>query len=172
MTHLGIGMVEITTGTGKIWTVLGSCVAIVFFNPRTKTGAICHAQLPERNPHSNKCSDSCTNPCFDDQPEDNEYKYVSCCFNYMLKTFNGKGIRNNEILCGIYGGSSIFGHYSENGTIGSNNTDIARKLIKKHKIKLFNDQTEGNQGRKIIFDAQTGEVEVRLLAKINETLKT
>jgi chemotaxis protein CheD len=38
--------------------------------------------------------------------------------------------------------------------------EVAKKILSKYGIPIFEEDTGGNRGRKIIFDAETGDVRV------------
>ncbi len=57
-----------------IWTILGSCVAVVFYNKRLKISAICHAQLPGEKLQGEQCSDNCPIRCMAQLPDTNKLK--------------------------------------------------------------------------------------------------
>ncbi len=95
----------------EVWTVLGSCLAIIFYNPRLQIGAIAHAQLAEQcidnGNCSQQCSDFCPGPCYQQILDLNPYKYVSCSIRLMLEAFVQRGIFAHEIDIKLFGGASV-----------------------------------------------------------------
>ncbi len=108
---LKIGEVYIAKAPEIIWTVLGSCVAVVLYNQRLKIGAICHAQLPAQKHKGFKCSDACPVKCLTHVPESKEFKYVTCSIRYLLKKLSELGISKSDTIVKLFGGANVV--YSE-----------------------------------------------------------
>jgi len=160
--YLGMGEVIITADPMIIWTILGSCVSITLFNKRLGLAAICYAQLPEKE-HSNgmRCSDTCPKPCFRNDKGEST-KFLSCAFNLMLEKFKSNGVINNEMSAGIYGGASMFKYiyvYREK-SIGDQNVELAYRLCNRNKIRVVDDDTGGEVGRRLKFNTLNGKIEM------------
>ena len=52
-----------------VWTLLGSCLAIIFHNKPCQFGAIAHAQLAQDSRMDHQCHAHCPHPCFSDTGE-------------------------------------------------------------------------------------------------------
>jgi chemotaxis protein CheD len=144
----------------NIWTVLGSCVSVILFNPRKKISAVCHAQLSE-NSYGGRCRDVCPHPC-KITPLENDFKYVSCSVNYMVEEFSKFGIRNNEIEAAIYGGASMMKKsVSPFYKIGEENVKTAHKMIDQYKLKLMRKDTGGFSGRTLRHYSDSGLTEIK-----------
>jgi len=157
---LNIGEVIVAKSPKTVWTVLGSCVSVVLYSKEYKTGAICHAQLPEKLNIIERCTDYCPKPCYNEYDEDNALRFVSCAISFMLDKLNKTGIPFTSLNAGIYGGSNRFQFMIDNKTIGERNVEIARKLLKGKGIRITKEDVGGSQSRKIIFNLETGKVEV------------
>lgn len=149
----------------EVWTLLGSCLAIIFHNPRLRLGAIAHAQLPEKSSYeaacSQKCSDYCPDPCYHDTQNSNPYKYVSCSLKAMLDAFEQRDVLPGEIDVKLFGGSSILPLMHPVKSIGQQNIDMASKLIAQHQLRLASQHVGGVTGRTLYFYSDTGEVLVK-----------
>ena len=149
----------------EVWTLLGSCLAIIFYNPRLRLGAIAHAQLPEKGmyegPGSPKCSDYCPNPCYYETPDSNPYKYVSCSIRAMIDVFEQRGSLSHEIDVKLFGGASILPLMHPVKSIGQQNIEIAYKLIERRQLRLVSQQVGGTSGRTLYLYSDTGEVLVK-----------
>jgi len=163
MDYLDIGRVIVFTQNTPIWTILGSCVGVVLYSPRTQKGAFCHAQLPEKEYKSKLCSDSCVHPCFKDLPENNEFKYVTCSIEYMFHQLSKMGIKNTEIKVLIFGGSDLFKFTFNEISVGTRNLDTARKVLKNLNLQISQEDVGGHYGRKITFYPETGKAVVKIL---------
>lgn len=152
------GNVHIAKEPTVVWTVLGSCVAIVFYNERLKIGAICHAQLAEKNHRDGVCSDCCPEPCYASVRDSNCFKYVACSLRYMCEQFAALDIPKHEITVKLFGGSNMFHYFSILKPIGDENIEVARKMIQQYGLQLAGENVGGTTGRTLYFYSDTGEV--------------
>ena len=158
---LKIGEVHISKEPEMVWTILGSCVAVVFHNKRLKTGGICHARLPEENSRGPKCSDACPIKCLKEVPDSNQFIYVTCSIRYLLKRFLQLGIKQNEIDVKIFGGAAVLPYSEKLKPIGEQNIEAALRMIEELSLNLVSQNTGGKRGRTLYFNTETGIVFVR-----------
>ena len=158
--YLNIGEVKLINQEETIWTVLGSCISIIFHSQKHNVGIICHAQLPEKRNYHSVCSDTCPKPCFRSYNTDNDLRYVSCAFRYMFETLRSKGISPDDITTHVYGGASIFQLKisTKSQSIGEQNADVALKMLRNEGIRINHKDIGGNKGRRLIFYGETGKV--------------
>jgi chemotaxis protein CheD len=163
--YLHPGEVCIADNPTEVWTLLGSCLAIIFYHPHRQLGAIAHAQLPEKSLYegscSQKCSDYCPKPCYHDTQNANPYKYVSCSLKGMLDAFEQRGVFPGEIDVKLFGGSSILPLMHPVKSVGQQNIEMASKLIEQYHLHLVSQQVGGITGRTLYFYSDTGEVLVK-----------
>lgn len=149
----------------EVWTLLGSCLAIIFHHPARQIGAIAHAQLPDKSVYegtcSQKCSDYCPDPCYHDTQLSNPYKYVTCSLRALLDMFEQRDIAPEDIDVKLFGGSSILPLMHPVKSIGQQNIDMACKLIDQYHLRLVSQQVGGISGRTLYFYSDTGEVLVK-----------
>jgi chemotaxis protein CheD len=127
-------------------TVLGSCVAVTFFNARLRVAAICHAMLPQPK-HSGPVSE--------------RFKYLSEAVPYMAAQFRQLGLSPLEVDVKLFGGGNVIG--SKDGGhperwLGHVNVRSARELLAGEGFEIRAANVGGDRGRKILFDTTTGEV--------------
>ncbi len=154
-----------------VWTVLGSCLGIIFYNNRLKVGAIAHAQLPEQNLGSTPCSISCPVKCEQESPNPRIFKYVSCSFHNMIKKFYRLGFNRDEIDVKIFGGANVIQYNSNCDTVGQQNIEKALSLVKEYNLSLVKKDLGGNIGRTIYFCSDTGEVFLRRHENASHVIK-
>ena len=152
------GELVIVKNGETVWTVLGSCIAVIFYNKRLNISAVCHAQLPSKTFEAH-CSESCISPCGQDEMDD--FKYVSCSIKYMLTSFQKLGIRNNEIDVRLYGGSNMLGLGSEKPRIGEKNIAVAKQLIKENDLTISSEDIRGYSSRAITHYSDLGMTKVK-----------
>lgn len=128
-------------------TVLGSCIAVSFYCESNCCGAICHAMLP-----AGKTA---------------EYKYVDAAINYMLATLKQHGMETTNVVAKLFGGADMFDNRTANKSakfsVGRQNIEMARSLLRKHGIAIQKSDVGGNYGRKLIFFSETGRVFIKKL---------
>jgi len=156
--HLNIGEVYITQKPTVIWTILGSCISVVFYNKRLQTGGICHAQLPEKRRHFESCMKTCPVKCSEKVADSKRFKFVTCSVQYMLEQFNQYGIQNREIEVKLFGGANVFITNGTAKTVGSQNLEAAMNFIQKHDLNLVSKHIGGKTGITIYFHSHTGKV--------------
>ena len=167
-TFLQIGKLIIAKQPTKIWTVLGSCVAVIIYSKHKKIGAMCHAQLPVRDWHGEPCSANCPNACHVKVAADNDLRFVSCAVNYMVKKLNSMGIKNSELHTAIIGGSNAFNIFNDGKSVGQKNAEKAIQMLKDYRLRIIKIDTGGRRGRKVTFNSSTGEIKVVLHAENNK----
>jgi chemotaxis protein CheD len=152
------GELHIAKKPSLIWTVLGSCVSVIFFNKRLKIGAICHALQAEEGDNEFNCNDFCQQPCYNNVPDSNKFKYVTCAIKYMYETFTKLGICKNEIEVKLFGGANVLAVSGNSNTIGMQNLKIAHKMLKCFDLTISSKNIGGEIGRTLYFYSDTGKV--------------
>ena len=141
-------------------TVLGSCLAIVFYHRASGFSAICHAQLPENIRGTRKCSDSCPKPCYNEASGENPFKFVSCSIRYLVDYCARKGILLCEIDVKLFGGANILVS-SPIKTVGEMNIEVAEKMLSSYRLQIVSKHVGGDKGCTLYFYSDTGEVFLR-----------
>ncbi|GAK49377.1 probable chemoreceptor glutamine deamidase CheD 2 [Candidatus Moduliflexus flocculans] len=151
------GEIYIAETPAIIWTVLGSCLAIVFHHHASGCGAICHAQLSELGLGTSQCSEACPNPCFATVSGENPFKFVSCSIRYVVEYFAKKGIYPSDLDVKLFGGANIL-VASPLKTVGEMNIEVAERLLDDYQLRVVSKHIGGNNGRTLYFYSDTGEV--------------
>lgn len=144
--YLKPGELAVNEQPAEITTVLGSCVAVTFYSPRHLVGAICHAMLPRGG-------------------EGGGFRYVDGALRYMLADFEQRGIRRDEILVKVFGGSEMF--EGDGGTklssVGQRNLEEAAGILRTSGLRVTTGDVGGHRGRKLVFHPHTGVVFLKRL---------
>lgn len=156
--RLDPGEVFISTQPTQIHTVLGSCVSLILYHPRSKQGAISHGRKPTQEcDHSIHGWKICKNLG----------DYVDCSMEFMLSYFAQKGIQPPELVIKLFGGALMSActpgtttDYSVM-TMGKRNSDRAMELLQTKKLHLMTSDCGGQWTRQIIFNSHTGEVKLK-----------
>ncbi len=124
---------------------LGSCVAIVVYDPGLKTGGIVHVLLPRAPP---KC----------DVPE----KYADSGVKKLIKELLSHGTSKGRLVAKLVGGAQMFSNLNlAIANIGRENVMEARKTLHEQGVKIVAEELYGSRGRSAVFDSSTGKVTVR-----------
>lgn len=150
--NLNIGDMVLGKAPHTISTLLGSCVAITMYAPSHQIGAMCHSALPKcRSAH--RCNSGCGQAG----------KHVECAIRVMLNHFKKHHIAAEDIQVKLFGGANVLSQgrkKNDNWLIGAKNEKTARRSISRSGLTIKATDTGGTQGRKILFDINTGKVSV------------
>lgn len=114
-------------------TLLGSCVAIMFFDKVKKIKAMNHFLLPT------------TNNTNDDM------KYGLYSVEAMLNEMYKLGCSKNNMVAKISGGADIMQLNMSSLSIGHRNVEFAKDFCKSEGFKLISEHTRGEHGRLILL---------------------
>jgi chemotaxis protein CheD len=155
--NIKTGELAIDSGNTIIKTgSIGSCIVVAIYDNVSIVGGLAHSMLPMRKEgslnHSNIIDFDIGNASakYADEAVDN--------LIYGLKKIGGK-IENMSAK--LVGGASMFRKLSgDNNGIGHQNTESARNKLNKLGIRIDNEDTGGSSGKSVVFNIQTGLVEV------------
>ena len=132
-----------------ISTVLGSCISVTMFHPRTSVAAICHGMQPNGG-------------------NGDSFKYVDIAIRYMVRYFRRLEISRSEMQVKLFGGADMFNNVQpgvRNLTVGWQNVSVATCCLKEYGLVPTTTDVGGKRGRKLIFKTDTGVVFIK---KMNE----
>lgn len=145
---LGPGDFHFCDGPTRLRTVLGSCVAMTFWHPRIKTGAMSHCMLPARVRR--------------DGPLDG--RYIDEAFELFQQRVRQLGGREGEYQLKLFGGGEMFPG-QRHDLPGSNVARCNIGAARDHAARLQMQPTAVDLGgvghRNIFFDTWSGNVWVR-----------
>ncbi|MEA2049330.1 MAG: chemotaxis protein CheD [Campylobacterota bacterium] len=114
-------------------TLLGSCVAIMFYDKNLKIKGMNHFLLPAT----------------DNANEDMKYGLYSV--EAMLNEMYKLGCRKENMAAKISGGADIMNIGSSSKSIGHRNVEFARTFCQTEGFRILSDHTRGNEGRVILM---------------------
>ena len=114
-------------------TLLGSCVAIMFFDKQNKIKAMNHFLLPKTNSMNN------------------DMKYGLYSVEAMLNEMYKLGAKKHNIQAKIAGGASIFSTSNSMGSIGQRNVEFALDFCNSENFKIVSNHTRGIKSRVILL---------------------
>jgi chemotaxis receptor (MCP) glutamine deamidase CheD len=155
------GEIRIIENNDEIaWTVLGSCISVVFFTG-LNLSLINHAQMPSRSKFDKVCSDNCPHPCFNVLPDTHDFKYVNCSLEYMINVLKQKRINLQSIRTTLIGGSSVLNIDTAGKTIGEQNIEVAREILSKNRIAINRELIGQREGITFWFNPANNEIRYR-----------
>jgi chemotaxis protein CheD len=124
---------------------LGSCVAVIIYDPITKIGGIVHVLLPKAPPINS-----------------NEEKYADSGIRKLHSKLTEKGVVRDKLVAKLVGGAQMFSSLNiAIANIGKENIREARNTLRALGVKIVAEELEGSRGRSLNFDSSTGKVTVR-----------
>jgi chemotaxis protein CheD len=125
---------------------IGTCLGIFFYDLKAKNFALAHTLLPKYSEGKTKM-----NPKM-------PAKYTDIGIHKMIDLLLENGSKKSDIKCKIVGGGKIF---QDHFTIGKNNTESARTLLRDEHIPIVAEDVGGVNSRSILSYSKNGEIEVR-----------
>lgn len=131
----------------NVTTIVGSSVAICLWDPVQGVGGINHYLLP-------RCPD----------PESASGRFGDSAFELLLNQLIELGASQRSLLARIVGGACMISAFRERDThLGRQNVEMATALLHRAGIRVVQQETGGNRGRKIVFRTDQGATTIELL---------
>jgi chemotaxis protein CheD len=145
-TLVGIAELKVSKNPGKLVTIgLGSCIAVVLYDPIAKVGALIHAMLPRASR---------------DRAKFNKAKFVDTAIPLALEEMEKLGARRERITAKLIGGAKMF-PIDDKTFIGDKNAEMAENILRALGIRIMARDIGGAIGRTVEFDVSTGRVLVK-----------
>ena len=158
--HIFPGEYHIISSSEIISTLLGSCVAVVLYDPIKRVGGMNHFMLPEAvNPDTFYLSSA--------------GKYGMYAMELLINGLIKAGADKRSLRAKVFGGSSMFGEgLQAAGSIPESNTQLAFNFLKLEHIPVVSSDVGGVQARRLFFLLDTFKVYVKKIEKnIVKTMK-
>jgi len=132
----------------RIRTILGSCVAVTFWHPGLRIGAMCHYLLPARVPVQNEPAGG---------------KYAEDILPAIADRFRERNLPPDSFQVKMFGGSNMFPGLTlaESLNIGARNIHTGLAVLARCGFNITNFDLAGGSNRTVVFDLASGEVWVR-----------
>ena len=127
---------------------LGSCVAVVLHDSKTRLGGLAHIMLPYIR---------------EGKSRERPGKFADSSIEMMIKEMDRLGARPRDLQAKLYGGANMFPNIPGHGLtpIGDRNVEAVREVLGKHRIKIVEEDTGGIAGRTVVFDPEDGSVRIK-----------
>ena len=134
-------------GATRARTILGSCVAVTFWHPRYRAGAICHYMMPGRS----------------SLPGPVDGRYGDEVLRHIIQQLRFRGWDPREVQVKLFGGSTMLQALvrQDGASIGGDNVEIGRALLAAEGFRVLKEDVGLCRHRNILFDLETGSVWLR-----------
>ena len=141
---------DVVKDGGSLKTILGSCVGVIIRDAGRGVSGLAHIMLPTRQ-----------------RDDAASGKYADSAIPALLSRVLDSGGRNGSLQAFLIGGAQMFpmGNAAI-ASIGDQNVNVARKILKESNIPIVFEDTGGSAGRAVLFDNTTGQVSVKTLRAI------
>src|ERR1039458_7606602 len=147
--YLQPGEVHMALDPSIIKTLLGSCVGVTFWSPRSGVGALCHALLP-------KC------------PKKTAYRltlaagrrYVDFVIRDLARQFDKLGVPREELQVKLSGGADVLpvsAAATARRSVGRQNCEAAIEVLQDEGFQVLASSLGGTLGRSIKFYTRSEE---------------
>jgi len=147
--YLKQGELAIVSGEMKVFTILGSCVAVVLWDEGTRIGGVNHFLLPYWN---NKGLP--------------DVRYGDIAITELHDKVILAGAVKRRIVAKIYGGANMLNLDKMVFNVGQRNIDVAKLKLSELYVPIVEEITAGRLGRKILFNSLDGQVKVDVIQNI------
>lgn len=142
--YLHPGNLWVDPAPAVVTTVLGSCVSVCLWDPRTALGGINHFILPQGGAAASA-------------------RYGNHALPMLLERVLRIGAEKETLLACVFGGASIIPGDGNGPRLGSRNVVEAFDFLERHEIAVLRHDVEGQQGRKLTFRTTDGTTLIRKL---------
>ena len=152
MSERVVGVAQWAVDTGDVVLVtlgLGSCVAVVLYDPVPKAGALIHLLLP-----SPSMSRDRSNPG----------RFPETAIPLVLAELEAAGAVRERLTAWLVGGASMFGPAQAAVGMGERNVLAARQVLADAHLPVIGEDVLGRHGRSVYFHLEDGRIEVRSVA--------
>lgn len=143
---VGIGQLAVCHSPEQLMCLgLGSCVAVIMYDPQSRVGGIVHALLPKAP-----------------QKVDQEGKYADTGTRRLFQEMTVNGGSRERIIAKLVGGAQMFKTLNlQIADIGRLNVREARGVLRELSVRIVAEDIEGDRGRSAYLDSTTGLVTVK-----------
>jgi len=133
------GHLIVSSEPAAITTILGSCVAVCLWDPRTSIGGMNHfmLQIP--------VTGHAASPRFGD-----------FAMQELVDRMQAAGARMQSVRAKVYGGASMFPVAAGRTHLGAHNAELAIAFLSRAAIPIVERDLGGTRGRKLIFHTDQG----------------
>ena len=136
---------EVKTGSNEEIlksSAIGSCIALVAYEPKLQIGGMAHIMLPGTAPENTKYDKT---------------RYANNAVSDLIIKMKAKGAKVENIEFCVVGGANVL--KKENDTIAQNNIDGVLNLLKKQNFRIKAKSVGGTERRSASLNIKTGKLD-------------
>lgn len=133
------GQLIVCPEPAAITTILGSCVAVCLWDPRTSIGGMNHFMLPI------PVTGHAVSP-----------RFGNFAMQQLVERMQAAGARMSSLRAKVYGGASMFPVAGLQTHLGAQNADLAIAFLNRAAIPIVERDLGGTRGRKLVFHTDEG----------------
>jgi chemotaxis protein CheD len=150
---------EITVGMGEIQVTqpphtlvalgIGSCVAVVVYDPKTNVSGLAHIVLPRLAEAQYKAHPT---------------RFADVAVRALINEMKKRGASTQHLRAKVFGGANMFPEVISADSvmdIGGRNITVVLEQFKNHDVEIVAKDLGGHIGRSILFDTSRGSARVR-----------
>ena len=145
---VGVAQAATATGSEALVTVgLGSCVAILLYDPAARVAGMAHVLLPE--PHGTVVPGT-------------DAKYATTAVPHLIAEMEGRSALRERMTARLVGGASMFGGMRNSPLTGAGERNLAaaREALERAGIPVVGEDVGLDHGRAVRISAADGKVRV------------
>jgi len=155
-TIIGLGKYAVAHNPASLASLgLGSCVAVVMYDPINRIGGLAHIMLPTINTVKS---------------QSNVNKFADIAIQNMYDDLLKMGAVKENLIVKLVGGAHMFKTLDKkiHSGIGESNLEAVRKKLHDLELRIVAEDTGGNVGRTAYLDLKSGNVYVKTKDYIKE----
>ncbi len=136
---------KVKTAEGKVILqskAIGSCIAIIAYDPTRNIGSLAHVMLPGKAPA-------------DKEPSE-KTKYAADAIDAMLSSLSHLGSKNDDLELTLIGAGNVLNRADD--TICKDNIESTLQLLREKGLKLRARALGGTERRSVSLDVERGTV--------------
>ncbi|MGQ0562659.1 MAG: chemotaxis protein CheD [Gemmatimonadota bacterium] len=150
--HVKIGEIGVVAQHGVLFTIgLGSCVALILYDPGKKVGGLAHVMLPDTTQTGHPSPG----------------RFAPTAVPFLVAAMLEAGARKRGMYARIVGGAAMFKDVlpDEGVRLGERNIAAVKAALSKAYLPLRGEDVGGSWGRSVFFDATDGSVLIRAVRR-------
>lgn len=151
LVYLQIGDWHFAETPTLIKTVLGSCVSVCLYHPKTGYAAMNHIYMPVKTSGIDLQSDA--------------GKYGITSMELIINEFVKRDIPRTHLQAKVFGGASTFEPDQTALSTAQKNVNFAFQFLREERINLLSHDTGGSRARTIYLDTRKFEVYVKYIER-------
>jgi chemotaxis protein CheD len=153
-----VAELRVARGAGTLAAIgLGSCVAVVLYDPVARVGGLAHVLLPD--------------PSFS-RVQDRAAKFATTAVPALLRALVDAGAQRGRIRAWLVGGATMFRDLlpADQPHMGERNVEAARRALAQAGVPVVGESVGGTWGRTVRFDVGEGTVRVTSPGRAEQVL--